>query len=116
MLNLQLARKYSTAVFELAQDENKLEEYGKELSAVSQAVSSNADLEGFLVNPQIQRETKKNVLTKLFKDDLSKTVFNFLMLLVDKRREALIAEIATEYQALSNRARGIVIADITTAK
>ena len=34
MLNLQLAHKYSRAIFELAQEEGKLEEYGKELLQV----------------------------------------------------------------------------------
>ena len=34
MLNLQLAHKYSRAIFELAQEEGKLEAYGKELLQV----------------------------------------------------------------------------------
>ena len=38
MLNLQLAKKYSRAIFEIAQDENKLTEYGRELAEVTDAV------------------------------------------------------------------------------
>ncbi len=116
MLNLQLARKYSKAIFEIAQDENKLEEYGKELSDVRAVVFAQPDLKGFVTNPQIQPKAKKEVFTKLFAGELSQDVFNFLMLLVDKRRVALLEAIEAEYQLLSNEARGIVIADVTTAK
>ena len=93
MLNLQLARKYAMAIFEIAQDEDKLIPYGEELQLVSQVTFSHAELRGFLTNPQIQPKAKKELLTKLFQDELSKTVFNFLMLLVDKRRAALIEAI-----------------------
>ena len=34
MLNLQLALKYSTAIFEIAKEEDKLIAYGEELAAV----------------------------------------------------------------------------------
>ncbi len=115
MLNLQLARKYAMAVFEIAQDEDKLVAYGEELRLVSQVTSSHMELRGFLANPQIQPKAKKELLTKLFQDELSKTVFNFLMLLVDKRREVLIEAIEHEYAMLSNKARGIVLADVTSA-
>ena len=47
---------------------------------------------------------------------MSQTVFHFLMLLIDKKREALLEEIAREYEVFSNQARGIVIADVTTAR
>ena len=115
MLNLQLARKYAMAIFEIAQDEDKLIPYGEELQLVSQVTFSHAELRGFLTNPQIQPKAKKELLTKLFQGELSKTVFNFLMLLVDKRRAALIEAIEHEYAILSNKARGIVLADVTSA-
>ena len=39
MLNLQLAKKYSRAIFEIAADEKKLKEYGEELTGVTRTVS-----------------------------------------------------------------------------
>lgn len=39
-----------------------------------------------------------------------------MMLLIDKRRIALLEAIEADYERLSNRARGIVIADIVTAR
>ena len=115
MLNLQLARKYSKAMFELAQEEGKLVPYGKELASVKKDLGSAPQLKGYLANPQIQRQDKKELLKKLFEGELSKTVLNFLYLLVDKRRIELFDAIEDIYRSLSNEARGIVVADVTSA-
>lgn len=116
MLNLQLARKYGAAIFEIAQEENKLEAYGNELAAVSRDLFSVPELKAFLTNPQVQPEDKKEILKKLYaKEPLSEMMTNFLMLLVDKRRIVLLDAINEVYQGLSNEAQGIIIADVTTA-
>ena len=115
MLNIQLARKYGTAIFEIANEDNKLEEYGRELADVSQALFAQAELKDFLTNPQIQPEDKKQVLLRLLKDQVSPMMMNFLLLLVDKRRIVLLEAINDCYQELSNRAQGIIVADDTTA-
>lgn len=116
MLNLQLARKYSAAIFELAQEENKLVEYGKELAGVCQDLASVPAAEAFLANPQIEIKAKKELIAKLFAGELSKNVYNFLLLLIDKRRITLLAAIEEEFSKLSNEAQGILIADVTTAE
>ena len=116
MLNLQLALKYATAIFEIAKEENKLVPYGEELASVSQNLFKIPQVRAFFQNPQIQAAAKKEVLTKCFKGELSKDIFNFLMLLVDKRRIGIFEAIEEEYRKLSNRERGIIIADVTTAR
>ncbi|SFT61571.1 F-type H+-transporting ATPase subunit delta [Selenomonas sp. GACV-9] len=116
MLNLQLARKYSRAIFEIAQEEDKLVEYGKELADVRTGLDSVPEAAAFLSNPQVETKAKKEILGKMFEGELSANVYNFLMLLIDKRRIALLSAIEDEYRALSNEARGILIADVTTAE
>ncbi len=115
MLNLQLARKYSTAIFEIAQEEDKLVEYGKELAEVRSALATVPAASSFLSNPQVEAKAKKELIQKLFEGELSANVYNFLMLLIDKRRIALLDAIEESYRELSYEARGILIADVTTA-
>ncbi|MBP3231182.1 MAG: ATP synthase F1 subunit delta [Anaerovibrio sp.] len=115
MLNIQLARKYGVAIFEIAKEDNKLEEYGKELAQVSKDLFSHADLKGFLTNPQVQPQAKKDILSKLVQGEISDLMFKFLLLSVDKRRIVLLEAINECYQELSNKERGIVIADVTSA-
>jgi F-type H+-transporting ATPase subunit delta len=116
MLNLQLAKKYAKAIFEIAQDEDKLQEYGQEIADVAGLIQSQAELHLFLSDPQVEPGMKKQVLQDIFQTDVSEDVRHFLMLLIDRRRISLLVEINALYQQLSNQARGIVIADVTTAQ
>lgn len=115
MLNLQLAKKYAAAMFELAQEENKLKKYGEQLEEIRQLFASQPMLKAYMGNPQIQSAEKKELLNKVFGDDVEKSVRNFMLLLVDKHRITLIEEIVGKYQALSNEAQNIMIAHVTTA-
>lgn len=116
MLNLQLAKKYSRAIFEIAADEKKLKEYGEELSDVTRTVLGEPMLKSFATNPQVPPDAKKLLFKKIFTDDLSADIKNFIMILIDKHRMDLLEVIDAQYQDFSNKAQGIVVADITTAK
>lgn len=116
MLNIQLARKYARALFELAQEEHKLVEYGQELSDVRKGIESVPVAGAFLSNPQVERQAKKELIKKLFEGEVSEDVYHFLLLLVDKRRIGLIAAIDDLYRSFSYEAQGIVVADVTTAQ
>ena len=116
MLNLQLAHKYSRAIFELAQDEGKLVPYGEELASVLKDLDTVPGIWGYFGNPEITRGDKKALLKKLFDGELSEDVYHFLLLLVDKRRMTLLPAIVSQYEAFSNEARHIVVADVTTAR
>lgn len=116
MLNIQLARKYARALFELALEEHKLVEYGQELSDVRNGIESVPIAGAFLSNPQVERQAKKELIKKLFEGEVSEDVYHFLLLLVDKRRMSLFPAIVSQYEELSNEARHIVVADVTTAR
>ena len=115
MLNLQLAHKYAAAIFEIAQEEDKLDEYGKELQKVKRELFSVNGVREYFSDPRIEPTAKRELVQKAFKGDLSGVVYNFLMLLVDKRRISLIDAIEDDFRAMSNKAQGIVVADVTTA-
>lgn len=115
MLNIQLATKYSRAIFELAQEENKLDDYAKDLLQVYEDVFSLPEAVKFFQNPLIPHQAKKDLLAKAFEKEISPEVFNFLMLLVDKNRIGIFNEIYEIFNGLKNQAQGILIADVVTA-
>ena len=100
MLNLQLVRKYAKAIFEIAQEEGKLVEYGDELKAAREGIESVPQAIEFFSNPQVDPKLKKALLQKCFKKELSKDVYHFLLLLVDKHRFVLFPAIVDENRAL----------------
>ena len=78
MLNLQLARKYSSAIFELAQEEQQLVPYGEQLRRVLDDLSTVPGIWGYFANPLIQRSDKKALLKQLFEGELSALSKRFL--------------------------------------
>ena len=115
MLNIQLATKYARAIFELAQEENKLDEYDKDLALVRADVFTLPEAVTFFKNPLVPHQAKKDLLTKAFKGEVSDNVMNFLLLLTDKNRIGIFNEIYEIFSGLKNDAQGILIADVTTA-
>lgn len=116
MLNLQLASKYSRAMFLLAQEEGKLAEYGQELMALASDIQGAPELKAYLESPMIPGQAKQEAVQKIFGGELSPMMMNFLRLLLDKQRVSLLGEIARQYEDLSNEAQGILVADVTTAR
>jgi len=116
MLNMELARKYARAIFELANENGWLAQCGKELADVQQGFAACPELKAYLGNPNIQPKEKKVLLAQLFVGEISKTTLHFLLLLIDKRRIQTFDAIAHIFAELSNEARGIVVADVTTAQ
>lgn len=115
MLNLEIARKYAGAMFELAKEEGKLEAYGKDLRKISKDFFSVHGVREFFANPQVEQKAKKELLKKTCAGEVATTVYHFLMLLIDKRRIAIFPEIEAAYQNLSNDAMGIFTADVWSA-
>jgi len=115
MLNIQLANKYAKAIFELAQDDKRLDAYDKDLAKVANDIFSLPEAVKFFQNPLVPHKAKKDLLTKALKKEVSDTVMNFLLLLVDKSRIGIFNEIYEIFTALKNEAQGILIADVTSA-
>ena len=116
MLNMELARKYARAIFELACEENALSAYGNDLAKVQQTYVDCPELKAYLCNPNVQPEDKKSLLKEVFGDDVREMVLNFLLLLIDKRRMMVFEAISAIFVQLSNEKLGIAVADVTTVE
>ena len=61
----------------------------------------------FFVSPVIDRPAKERVLAEAFEGKVHQIALHALLLLVRKRREALLGPIVAEYLALQRAARGV---------
>ena len=55
----KLARRYSIALYELAEEENKFAEYREEVKSLIDVWSENPQLNEFLSNQLVSKEDKK---------------------------------------------------------
>ncbi|QJW44831.1 F0F1 ATP synthase subunit delta [bacterium BFN5] len=116
MLTNQLAQTYAQAIYEIAADKGMLDEVQAQLEAVQATVSGHAELNALLNHPLVPPQAKKETVTKIFTGELADFVSNFLLLLIDKRRETLLTAIIGEYINIANQTRNIEVAEVTTAK
>jgi F-type H+-transporting ATPase subunit delta len=78
-------------------------------------LTESADLREFIANPVIKPEDKKNVIKRVM-GDTNPYLLNFLLLLVDKRRIAFLAEVAAQYLNLLRKLKQTVLAEVISAK
>ncbi|HNV57145.1 MAG: ATP synthase F1 subunit delta [Smithella sp.] len=111
-----ISKRYARAFFDIAGEEQKLEQYYNELHQFSSVIAQNKDLGGFLANPIFEQEIKKKVLEKIIgKLSLSPMTINFLKLLIDKKRIDILPDIETCYRQLMDETLQKVRVTVKTA-
>ncbi|HET9394152.1 MAG TPA: ATP synthase F1 subunit delta [Candidatus Rubrimentiphilum sp.] len=116
MVNQTLARRYATAIFQLASEQKAVEQVGGELRILSDAIEDNESALNFFLSPVVERSEKEQTLTAAFEGKAHPIALHAMLLLVRKRREGLLRQIVREYGALELAARGLEPLTITTAK
>jgi F-type H+-transporting ATPase subunit delta len=109
-----LARRYSAALFAVAQDADAVKTVVGEVDAVVAALASDPALEEFFASPVIDRTQKTQILQTSLHGKIGEIVEHFLILLVRKRREKLLKTIARQMHELLDASAGISVATIAT--
>ncbi len=110
-----VAQPYAQALMSVAQGNNITEELGTDVRSLLGLLSENDELSTFLGNPFITTEDKKAVINRILGDGANPYLRNFLMLLVDRRRIVLLADICQEYLALLRQLTQTALAEVTSA-
>ena len=114
--SLQLTKRYATALMETCGSDISLQEVLlNELTALSESFEKVKGAKKIFENPGITVDEKKLLLKKIIGDKINKKLFNFLSLLIDKRRFNLISDIQDEFNKLVNKNKGLVVAEVSTA-
>ncbi|EOC99449.1 F0F1 ATP synthase subunit delta [Caldisalinibacter kiritimatiensis] len=110
-----VGKRYAEALFEVALEYDKLEEYKQEIIEVSKVFESEPKLKTIFEHPKLTKNEKKDIINSLFKGKISQEILNLLYIVVDKGRERYLSYIKDEYVALSNEKLGIIEAKAVTA-
>lgn len=116
MVNETLARRYATAVFELAADAKTIDRVGVELASILETLNGDTAIRDFFVSPVIGRDNKERALLATFQGRVGDIALHTLLLLVRKRRETLLADLVEEYRKIERNARGAELLVVTTAR
>ena len=92
---------YAAALVDACKSGGVLEQVHADMETLDAYVKANAAVAGFLANPTMAVEKKKDILAKLGKEaGFHAFTSNFLNLLVDKKRENQLETIIAEFETL----------------
>ncbi len=111
-----VAGRYATALFELALDEDKLEEVEAQLADLQEMLDNSDDLRRLVHSPAFSMDQQAKAM-RVIADTAgtSGITKNFLELLVEKRRLSSLSGIIRAFQTLAARHRGEVEAEVVSA-
>jgi F-type H+-transporting ATPase subunit delta len=114
--NQVIAKRYSRALFNLADEANAIEQYGTALDDFVIVLNEIPDLGNALRNPLYPETVKKTLFQKVAGQlQLSPVVNSFLRLLVEKGRIQYLPEIAAYYHRLIDDHSNIARAKVKAA-
>jgi F-type H+-transporting ATPase subunit delta len=113
MASSAIARRYASAYFELAREQNAVEERGDDLARAVETLS-NPEVVAALGNPRLDITDRVRLALDLI-DGLGEPVRNLVRLLVERNRIAALPGVLEQYRILADRAAGVVRAEVTTA-
>jgi len=112
-----LARRYAKALLALGIQQQTYDALGKELDRTAETFARSPELRVALENPVFPFEKRRLVLEDVARRlALSKTVRNFVMLLLDKGRIGALPDIARAHRTLVDEHAGRVRATVTTVR
>lgn len=105
-----VAKSYAQTLLELAQRHGgapTVEEYGRAMELLSESLADPRVRE-FLSTPRVDADTRKRVLRGALEGKVPELFLRFVMVVVDKRRQPLLPDIAAEYRGLTDEMAGRV--------
>ena len=108
-----IARPYAEALFRVAKSGNIAA--WSDLVSEMAAVAALPDVKSFASNPKLSDKQVSDTFLSLLKSNVSAEAKNFVGMLVENGRLALLPEIGAQFHALKNASEGAADAEITSA-
>lgn len=115
MKNTVVSERYAQALFDLSKSDNSTDKIYEDLKMIAESLREYPELKTLLSHPVISNQDKKDMFNQIFSGKISKFTANVIMLLIDKKRESLIPEVAELYREMYNNLHSKVVADVYTS-
>ena len=110
-----ISKTYGDALFELAVEENKVDEMLEEIGQLQKLLRENEDFGRLMTHPKINKDEKNMVVTEVFKGRISDELLGFLTIIISKDRYQEIDGILEYFLTEVKKYKGIGVATVTTA-
>lgn len=116
MLVSKAAKRYATALIEIANDDKIIDEILKDVKMAYGTLQESKDLRFFLKSPIIKPDQKVKALDAIFSGKVNKLLSDFLRFVASKNRANIIALILESFISKYEDMNGILNVDVRSAK
>ena len=110
----EIATVYARALFDVAQEQDKLDDVRDQLGAFADALSENRELQVFFFSPYFSTAEKEDGLERVV-TGAEPAIVNFLKLLIEKHRMPVLFRIRATYDAMWEEENKLLPVSITSA-
>lgn len=110
-----VARSYASALHEIGQRHDAADRFGDELERFARLLHEEPRIREFIEAPTVDVEDKKRALRSAL-GGFHPLLVNFVLVVLDKRRQRLLRDVAVVYRAIRDEAQGHVRAEVTLAR
>lgn len=102
------ARRYTIALYGVAEEKGSLNDVTGDITKILEIINTNRDLELFFRSPIVSKSKKLSLIKEIFEGNVSPLTMDFMVLLIHRRREALMQGIFEDFINLKKEKEGIV--------
>jgi F-type H+-transporting ATPase subunit delta len=110
-----VARSYADALFDIARKTGEEMTFARAFEALDRVLASDVRVRNFLATPKIDVAAKKHTLRAALQGKVPTLFLNFLMVVLDKRRQRILREMSIEYHSLVDEHLGRLNVRVTLA-
>jgi F-type H+-transporting ATPase subunit delta len=110
----EIAQVYARSLFEVAEEQDKLDTIKEQLGQFADALSDNRDVSVFFFSPYFSPDEKKDALHRAV-EGADPAFMNFLEALIERHRTPAIYRIRTEFEVLYDKTNKLLPVQLTSA-
>lgn len=114
-MTVQISTSAITYAHSLIEADENFDKILSDFQTVNDVIISSKDFELTMNNPSVSLEVKYEILDEVFQKELSKTMMNFIKILIDKNRFNEFGQIMQAYLDEINEIRNIKLVEIVSA-
>jgi F-type H+-transporting ATPase subunit delta len=114
-LALKIATPYARALFGFSVEKNIMHQITADFQNLEIFLDKTAELTEYLNNPLVNKDAKRDILTKTLQSQVNTETYKFLMVLVNRNRINLLKSIIAIYLELVYETASIKMIEVSTA-
>lgn len=112
----EVANRYASALFEIAQESNQQNLFIEQLHGLKKVLSEDSEVSRYLQSPVAKVSEMKSALTEaLEKGGVDKSIQNLVLLMAEKKRLGIFDELLLAFQDHADQANGVTRGTVRAA-